>query len=119
MGSDIEADVARLLCERTGVTTYLEVPARPADEYLLVEQTGGGDTIFEPVTLSVDCVAGLPRDGGRKRAKAISRAVQEAARGLDDIPCVYHPTVSTAYRQNDPDTGRSRYVVDLALMVCE
>lgn len=116
---DIEAVVARFFCEAVGVTAYIEVPAKPADEYVSVEQTGGGDSIFDPVSLSIDCVAGPPKDGGRKRAKAISRAVQAAVAGLDEVECIYNPSVDTVYRQNDPDTGRSRYVVDCSMFVCE
>ena len=38
---------------------------------------------------------------------------------LDEEPNVFHPEVTNCYRQNDPDTGRSRYIVQAQLWVCE
>ena len=32
---------------------------------------------------------------------------------------MFHPEVTNCYRQNDPDTGRSRYIVQAQLWVCE
>ena len=32
---------------------------------------------------------------------------------------MFHPEVTNTYRQNDPDTGRSRYIVQAQVWVCE
>lgn len=115
---DVEAMVARRLAEATGLPAFLEVPAEPdmPDEFLTVEQTGGGGTYMDAVRLDVDCWA-LPKR--RKRAKELALLVQAAVPDLDEEPNVFHPAVENVYRMNDPDTGRARYVVQVQLWVCE
>ena len=115
---DVEAVVARRLAGSTGVPAYVEVPADASDEFLCVEQTGGGGGFLEPVQLDVDCWA-EKRKGGRKRARAVAELVRDAVADLDDEPNLFHPTVETFYRQADPDTGRPRYVVGVQVWVCE
>lgn len=113
---DIEAIVARRLSKAVGVPAYLEVPERAPDGFITVERIGGGDSMFEPVQLAVDCWAGKKR---RKAAQALSERVKAAVYDLDEEPNVFHPEVTNCYRQNDPDTGRSRYIVQAQLWVCE
>lgn len=111
---DVEATVARRLSEATGVPAHLDVPKDAPDEFLTVEQTGGGGTYMEAVQLDVDCWAAT-----RKRAKAVSSLVQAAVPDLDDEPNIFHPSIEGSYRMNDPDTGKPRYVVSVSLWVCE
>lgn len=113
---DIEATVARRLSKAVGVPAYLEVPERAPDGFITVERIGGGGSMFEPVQLAVDCWAGRKR---RKAAQALSERVKAAVYDLDEEPNVFHPEVTNCYRQNDPDTGRSRYIVQAQLWVCE
>lgn len=113
---DIEAVVARRLSKAMGVPAYLEVPERAPDGFITVERLGGGGSMFEPVQLAVDCWAGRKR---RKAAQALSERVKAAVCDLDEEPNVFHPEVTNCYRQNDPDTGRSRYIVQAQLWVCE
>lgn len=113
---DIEATVARRLSKAVGVPAYLEVPERAPDGFITVECIGGGDSMFEPVQLAVDCWAGRKR---RKTAQALSERVKAAVCDLDEETNIFHPEVTNCYRQNDPDTGRSRYIVQAQLWVCE
>lgn len=113
---DIEAVVARRLSKAVGVPAYLEVPERAPDGFITVERLGGGGSMFEPVQLAVDCWAGKKR---RKAAQALSERVKAAVCDLDEEPNFFHPEVTNCYRQNDPDTGRSRYIVQAQLWVCE
>lgn len=113
---DIEATVARRLSKAVGVPAYLEVPERAPDGFITVERIGGGGSMFEPVQLAVDCWAGRKQ---RKAAQALSERVKAAVCDLDEEPNVFHPEVTNCYRQNDPDTGRSRYIVQAQLWVCE
>lgn len=115
---DIEAVVARRLAAYTGVPAFPDVPAKDdaPDEFLTVEQTGGGGTYMDAVRLDVDCWA-LPNQ--RKRAQAIAGQVRAAVPDLDEEPNVFHPEAEGCYRMNDPDTGRARYVVGVSLWVCE
>lgn len=113
---DIEATVARRLSKAVGVPAYLEVPERAPDGFISVERLGGGGSMFEPVQLAVDCWAGKRQ---RKAAQALSERVKAAVYDLDEEPNVFHPEVTNCYRQNDPDTGRSRYIVQAQLWVCE
>ena len=115
--TDIEAEVARALCEATGYDAFLEMPAGHAGQLLVVEQTGGGGGFLEPVSLDVDCWAKEGK-GGRKSAKAVAEAVKAAVPGLESIENVFHPRVENSYRSPDPDTDRMRYVVQIELWLC-
>lgn len=112
---DIEAVAASRLSDAAGVPAYLEVPESAPDSFIVVERIGGG-SMFEPVQISVDCWA---RKKQRKQAFALSEKVVAAVPCLDDEPNVFHPEVTNCYRQNDPDTGRSRYIVQIQAWVCE
>lgn len=118
MSVDIEAEVARFLCEATGADAFLDVPADHPGEMLTVERTGGGGGFLEPVYLDVDCWAPVGK-GGRKLAQALAERVKAAVASLEDIPCVFGPEVENAYKNPDPDTGRKRYTVQVTLFVCE
>lgn len=111
---DVEAVVSRSLMAATGVTAYLEVPEGTPDEFISVEQTGGGGDFLEPAQLNVACWAKT-----RKRARAVSEAVKVAVMDLDEEPNIFHPTVENCYRMPDPDTGRPRYVVGIQVWICE
>lgn len=113
---DIEATVARRLSKAVGVPAYLEVPEGAPDGFIVVERLGGGGSMFEPVQLAVDCWAGKKQ---RKAAQALSERVGAAVYDLDEEPNLFHPEVTNTYRQNDPDTSRSRYIVQIRLWVCE
>lgn len=113
--TDIEREVALFLKEATGIPTFLEKPADAPEDYVVVEQTGGGFGLFDQVTVDVDCYA--PKKS-RKRARATAETVCAAACDLDVIADVYQPEVVNVYRQNDPDTGESRYVVQVEFYVC-
>lgn len=115
---DIEVVVARRLSAATGIPAFLEMPEGKDDpgELLTIERTGGGGGFLEPVAIDVDCWAGRKQ---RKRALAIANAVKAAVVDLDEDPCVFGPKVVNVYRSNDPDTRRSRYVVQMELWVCE
>lgn len=116
---DLEAAVAAFLMSQTGVQAYVEKPGKdvkavPTD-YLVITQTGGGSNLFDQVQLDVDCYAPKKQ---RKKAKALAAAVCAAIQDLDEVANLYHPDVTNVYRQNDPDTGEARYVVQLEVYVC-
>lgn len=113
---DVEAVVARRLSAAVGADAFLEVPAGATSAFLTVEQTGGYGDVLRTVTLDVDCWAGKLE---RKRARALADAVAGAVPDLDVEPNIFGPTVENIYRQNDPDTGRSRYIVQVQLRTCE
>lgn len=111
---DVEAAVARSLMEAVGAKAYLEKPENPPDEYIVVELTGGGAGILDEVSVDIDCYAPKRQ---RKQAKALADAVALACRGLDELASLSYPDVTNVYRQNDPDTGEARYVVQLKVWV--
>ena len=113
---DIEAVVARRLSDAVGVPARVEVTGATPERFISVERLGGGGSMFEPVQLAIDCWAGKKQ---RKAAQALSEKVKAAVYDLDEEPSVFHPEVTNCYRQNDPDTGRSRYIVQAQLWVCE
>ena len=113
---DIEAAVARRIAKATGVPAYPEVPKDAPGSFVTVERIGGGGSHMEPVQLAIDCWAGKKQ---RKAAQALSDRVKAAVYGLDEEPNGVHPEVTNTYRQNDPDTGRSRYIVQAQVWVCE
>lgn len=113
---DVEAVVARRLSEAVGVPGRVEVTENTPERFISVERLGGGGSMFEPVQLAVDCWAGKKQ---RKAAQALSEKVKAAVYDLDEEPNIFHPEVMNCYRQNDPDTGRSRYIVQAQLWVCE
>lgn len=113
---DIEAAVARRIAKATGVPAYTEVPKDAPGSFATVERIGGGGSYMESVQLAIDCLAGKKQ---RKAAQALSERVKAAVYGLDEEPNVFHPEVTNTYRQNDPDTGRSRYIVQAQVWVCE
>lgn len=113
---DVETVVARRLSEAVGVPGRVEVTENTPERFISVERLGGGGSMFEPVQLAVNCWAGKKQ---RKAAQALSEKVKAAVYDLDEEPNVFHPEVTNCYRQNDPDTGRSRYIVQVQLWVCE
>lgn len=113
---DIESVVAGRLSKAVGAPAFLEVPESAPGSFISVERIGGGGSMFEPVQLAVDCWA---KKKQRKAALALAEKVKAAAFDLDEEPNVFHPEVTNCYRQNDPDTGRSRYIVQIQVWVCE
>lgn len=113
---DIEAAVARRIAKATGVPAYPEVPKDAPGSFTTVERIGGGGSYMEPAQLAVDCWAGKKQ---RKAAQALSEKVKAAVYDLDEDPNIFNPEVTNCYRQNDPDTGRSRYIVQIQVWVCE
>lgn len=118
MRMDVEAVVAERIGGATGLPAFLEVPPDAPDDFITVEQTGGGGNFLEPVQLDIDCWS-AKRKGGRKRAREIASLAAAAVPDLDEEPNIFHPTVENTYRMNDPDTGRPRYVVQCQVWVCE
>lgn len=113
---DVEAVVARALSAAVGVPTYLEVPKDSPDQFIVVEQVSGGSRFQDPVALDVDCWAGKL---GRKDAAALAANVRDAVPALDEEPNIFDPKPTNIYRSNDPETGRSRYTVQVSLRLCE
>ena len=113
---DVEAVVARRLSKAVGVPGRVEVAADTPESFISVERLGGGGSMFEPVQLAVDCWAGKKQ---RKAAQALSEKVKASVYDLDEEPNIFNPEVTNCYRQNDPDTGRSRYIVQIQVWVCE
>ena len=113
---DVEAVVARRLAQAVGAPGCVEVPERPPDSFISVELRGGGGSLLEPCQLAVDCWA---KKKERKRARALAEAVKAAVCDLGEEPNIFSPEVTNCYRQNDPDTGRSRYIVQIQVWVCE
>lgn len=111
---DVEEVVARRIRDAIGTPAYLDVPKEAPEEFITVEQTGGGGTYMEAALLDIDCWAKT-----RKGAKALSRLVAAAVPDLDEEPNIFNPKVENIYRMNDPDTGCPRYVVSISLWVCE
>lgn len=113
---DVEAAVARRLAQAAGVPGCLEVPEEMPDSFISVEQIGGGSSMFEPCRLAVDCWA---KKKERKKARALAESVAAAVADLDEEANFFHPEVTNFYRENDSDTGRSRYIVQIQIWVCE
>lgn len=113
---DTEAIIARALKDALGVPAYLEVPQSPPDSFIVVEQTSmgvtrdhAGNSVMAEVSLDVDCWC---QKNQRKQAAALADSVAKALPGLVTKPATTPKHVNT-YRENDPDTGRSRYVVQI------
>ena len=85
---DVEAVVARRLSEAVGVPGRVEVTENTPERFISVERLGGGGSMFEPVSLAVDCWAGKKQ---RKAAQALSEKVKAAVYDLDEEPNVFHP----------------------------
>lgn len=113
---DVEAVVARRLKAALDVPVYLEVPDGSPDRFLVVTQVGGGSRFADPVALDVDCWAGNLE---RKDAAALAAMVRDAIPDLAEEPNIFDPKPTNVYRANDPETGRSRYTVQVSLRVCE
>ena len=108
--------VARRLAQAVGAKGFVEVPESPPDSFVSVERIGGGGSMFETAQLAVDCWA---KKKQRKQALALAEKVKAATYDLDEEPNLFNPEVTNCYRQNDPDTGRSRYIVQIQIWVCE
>lgn len=113
---DVEAVVARALASALGVPAFLEVPADPPGRFIVVEQVGGGSSFADPVAIDVDCWSGKL---ARRDAASLAAQVRDAVPGLDEEPNIFGPKPTNIYRANDPETGRSRYTVQLSLRLCE
>lgn len=113
---DIEAVAARALKAALGVPAYLEAPKEAPEEFITVEATRATGGFTDRVALDIDCLA---PPNSRKRAKALAERVMGAVPGLCSESCIFAPAVANWYRMNEPDTNRSRYVVQVELTVCE
>ena len=91
-----KAVACAVVSRAVSVPGRVEVTAEAPESFISVERLGGGGSMFEPVQLAVDCWAGKKE---RKAAQALSERVKAAV-------C-------------DLDTGRSRYIVQAQLWVCE
>lgn len=109
---DIEAVVAKHILSTTSIKTYVEKPSAQklngVTEYAVVTLTSGGSNILDEISLDIDCYA---PEGARKTAQALAEKVSSAVLSLDTINSLFRPTVENIYRQNDPDTGEARYIV--------
>lgn len=106
---NIEAILCDYLAKKTGIPTYVEVPANMPDRFITVERTGGGDTrtsISENPTVVIDY-------WGRSRADAHDMcdvgdtaviAMRSRVKGVSNVKpltaCVHYPDVLS---------GRERY----------
>lgn len=121
---DTETVIGLFLQGATGYPAYLEKPGLDLDdrgeavpdEYIVVTQTGGGANMFDQVRFDVDCYAPKKQ---RKRAKATALAVCAAICDLDEDENLFQPEVENMYRQNDPDTGEARYIVQGTVYACD
>lgn len=113
---DAERAVARALGSMTGLPAYLEVPSGAPDDFLTVEQTGGGQAGpgVSDVELDVDCWG-----ASRLRAREIAASVESLVPELAGLPGLFGPQATNTYRMRDPDTGRARYVVQVSVRVCD
>lgn len=113
---DVEAIIAKALKRALGVPAYLEVPADAPDAFIVVEQTAletvgdhVGGAILARASLDIDCWA---LKNQRKQAAVLAQSVTKALSSLKTEPITTTVCTNT-YRANDPDTGRSRYVVQV------
>lgn len=113
---DVEAIIAKALKSALDVPAYLEVPENAPDSFVTVEQTSMetmsdhlGKPIMANVSLDVDCWC---LKNQRKQAAALADSVIKALSSLETEPITTTKHENT-YRENDPDTGRSRYVVQI------
>lgn len=100
-----------------GAAAYLAVPSSRPDEFLVVEQTGGGrpDRVRLLPSVDVDCWAKT-----RARASELSDEVAAAALAMaDELPNVFRATVTTQYNNPDPDSGQPRYTVGIDITANE
>lgn len=113
---DIEAVIARRIKSKLGCNAYLEVPENAPDLFIVVERTGGGGSMLEATQLDIDCYAGKNQ---RKAACALAQQVCATIPDWDEETNLFNPQFENMYRMNDPETGRSRYVVQASINVCE
>ncbi len=113
---DVEATIARALRQALNVPAYLEVPADAPDSFIVVEQTAvreGSDHvgrgILATASIDIDCWA---LKNQRKQAAALADSVAHALPDLSTSP-ITTSRRTNCYRENDPDTGRSRYIVQI------
>lgn len=113
---DVETLIAKALKDALGITVFLEVPEGPPDSFLVVEQTSMGtvsdhvgNAYLATVNLDIDCWC--PKNQ-RKQAKSLANSVIKSLPTLGTDPITTTKCTNT-YRSNDPDTGRSRYVVQV------
>lgn len=113
---DVETLIAKALKDALGVPAYLEVPESAPDSFLVVEQTAMGtvsdhvgSSYMATVNLDIDCWC---LKNQRKQAKALANSVIKSLPTLGTDPITTTRCTNT-YRSNDPDTGRSRYVVQV------
>lgn len=113
---DVETLIAKALKDSLGVPVCLEVPEGPPDTFLAVEQTSMGaesdhvgNAYLATVSLDIDCWC---LKNQRKQAKALANSVIKSLPSLGTDP-ITTTKCTNVYRENDPDTGRSRYVVQV------
>lgn len=113
---DVETLIAKALKDTLGVPAYLEVPENAPDSFLVVEQTAMGAasdhvgvSYLATVSLDIDCWC---LKNQRKQAKALANSVINSLPTLGTKPMTT-TKCTNAYRENDPDTGRSRYIVQV------
>lgn len=113
---DVEATIAKALKDALGTPAYLEVPANAPDAFITVEQTSMdtlcdhlGNPVLANVSLDVDCWC---LKNQRKQAAALANSAIKALSSLSTEPTTT-TKCTNSYRENDPDTGRSRYIVQI------
>ena len=93
-----------------GDKIFLEVPAKPPDEYVMVEKTASGKE--NQINSAMIAVKSISRDkeNGMYKVQLINEAVKEAMDSFaDESDQIYACRLNTDYNFTDPDTKEHRY----------
>lgn len=115
---DIERVIAQRLKAQASILSYLAVPSNPPDEFLVVEMTGASGTAGMK-TYSLDIDVWGKDETSRKRTHELAKNIIAILPNLEDEENIFAPRFRNLYRNNDIDTGRSRYTVQIECSVCE
>lgn len=91
--------------EELSVPVYMEVPARPPNEFVVLEKTGGSKKNY----ISHATFAIQTYGGSLHNAAALCEKAWEAAESLIELDEISAVSVDGGYNFTDPTTKRYRY----------
>lgn len=113
MAFNVIAALVPYLKQKCGVPVSALVPAKRPDEFITIERTGGSYSLGkDSPNLAIQCWAQSELD-----AYTLALAVREAVLiSWQHIDQVCKVEVGSTYSFADPDSGQSRYQVDVYLV---
>lgn len=109
-------EIIQQLLEDAGFGAYFDVPANRPDEFLVIEETSGNLNNYVRITQTVDIDCWSQT---RKAAKELAQNAIQELRTVIEHPYVFNYSITSFYRNPDPESKTPRYTIGVEIVLNE